>query len=98
MEDYDSGTRSSGRDTYMAIVLCLVVGVPVFVFFNIVTGGLFILLLVLMAGVGVLGVINYFLWGRGFSRETAGEREEEQLRARMEAEDWPYDDRPERRH
>ncbi len=84
--------HSSPRDTYLTIVLCIMVGIPAFVFLNILTGGLFVLLLVMAAGVGVLAAVNYFLWGRSFNREVAGEREEEELRERAEAEEGPYDE------
>lgn len=88
--EYNGAPHSSGRDTYMAVVLCLFVGIPVFVFLNILTGGLFLWLLFAAAGIAVLGVFHYFLWGRAFSQETAGEREEEQLRAQFEDEERPY--------
>jgi hypothetical protein len=75
---------SSGRDTYLTIVLCVFVVIPVFVFLNILTGGLFLWLLLSAVVIGVLGFFHYLLWGRSFSQETAGEREEEQLRAQFE--------------
>ena len=90
--DYNGAPRSSGRDTYLTIVLCAFVGIPVFVFLNILTGGLFLWLLIGAAGIGVLGAFHYLLWGRSFSQETAGEREEEELRREVEAEEWPYGD------
>jgi hypothetical protein len=46
-------------------------------------------------GMFLLGMFHYVLWGRAFSQETAGEREEEQLRQRaaeVESEEdghWP---------
>ncbi len=82
--DYNEAPHSSGRDTYLTIVLCVFVGIPVFVFLNILTGGLFLWLLFAAAGIGVLGAFHYLLWGRAFSQETAGEREEEELRAQFE--------------
>jgi hypothetical protein len=77
----------SGRDTYMLIVLGVLVGLPIFVFFNIITFGLFILLLLALIALALFGGIHYLLWGRGFTRDTAGEREEEELRDLLEAED-----------
>jgi hypothetical protein len=76
--------QSSGRDTYLTIVLCVLVVVPLFVFFNFLTGGLFLWMLIGAVGIGILGIVHYFLWGRSFSQQTAGEREEEELRAEME--------------
>jgi hypothetical protein len=83
---------SSGRDTYLTILLCAFVGIPVFVFFVILTGGLFLWLLIGAAGIGIFGAFHYLLWGRAFSQETAGEREEEELRAEAEGDSWPYDE------
>ena len=85
-------SHASSRDNYMIVVLCLIVGVPLFVFLNILTGGLFLILAVSAVVIAVLGAFHYFLWGRAFTRETVGEREEEELRARAEAQDWPYDE------
>jgi hypothetical protein len=65
--DDNGAPQSSGRDSYLTIVLCAFVGIPVFVFLNFLTG-----------------TFHYFLWGRSFSQETAGEREEEELRAEIE--------------
>jgi hypothetical protein len=90
--DYNGSPRSSGRDTYLTILLCGFVGIPLFVFLNIITGGLFLWLLIGAAGIGVLGAFHYLLWGRSFSQETAGEREEAELRDRLETEDWPDSD------
>ena len=84
--DYNGAPRSSGRDTYLTIVLCAFVVIPTFVFLNILTGGLFLWLLIGAGGIAVLGALHYFLWGRSFTQETAGEREEEQLRS--EDQDW----------
>ena len=79
---------SSARETYVAIVLCLLVGIPLFTFFNVLTGGLFMLLLLGAAAMGIFGVLNYFLWGRSFTRQTEGEREEEELGASADDEEW----------
>jgi hypothetical protein len=83
---------SSERDTYLTILLCAFVGIPVLVFFVILTGGIFLWLLIGAAGIAIFGAFHYLLWGRAFSQETAGEREEEELRAEAEGEARPYDD------
>ena len=69
----------SGRDTYMVIVILIIVGLPLFVFFNILTMGLFLYLVLGGIALAGLGAVNYFLWGRSFTRETAWEREEAEL-------------------
>ena len=68
--------HQSGRDTYMVIVILTVVGLPLFVFFNIITMGLFLYLALGGLALAGLGAVNYFLWGRSFTRKTAWEREE----------------------
>jgi hypothetical protein len=85
--DHNETPPSSSRDTYLAVLLLLLVGLPCFVFFNILTAGLFILLFFLAAGIAVLGAFNYLLWGHFFSEETAAEREAEEARAHIEAKD-----------
>jgi hypothetical protein len=90
--DYNDDARSSRRDTYLVIVLCLLVGVPLFLFFNILTFGLFILLSLLAAFVACLAVVNYFLWGRSFTQETAWEREEAELTEDVDGEEWVRDE------
>lgn len=84
--------HDQSRDSYMACILAVLVGVPLFVFFNIATGGLLGLLLLSAAGIGVLGLVNYWLWGRAFTAETAGEREEEALRQQLEVDGSSWDD------
>ena len=77
--DTNDMPERSGRDTYMAVVLIILVGVPCFVFFNILTMGLFMYLIVGAVAVAALGYVNYLLWGRSLTRETAWEREEMEM-------------------
>jgi hypothetical protein len=95
--DHNNTPSSSARDAYMVIVLCVMLGIPCFVFFNVITMGLLLALLGGVAVTAAVGAAHYLLWGRNFNQEVAGEREEEQLRARQEAEAWPYDE-PKPRH
>ena len=41
-----------------------------------------------MAAMVAFGYLHYVLWGYAFSQQTAGEREEEELRQRVEAEEY----------
>src|SRR5207302_6285982 len=77
----DEPDTHASRDTFLAIMLCLLVGIPLFVFFNVITFGLFLFMLGGAVGVGVLAGFHYLLWGRSFNASVAGEREEEELRA-----------------
>jgi hypothetical protein len=94
--DYNGTPRSSGRDTYLTIVLCAFVAIPTFVFLNVLTGGLFLWLLIGAGGIAILGTFHYLLWGRSFSQETAGEREEEELRGKNE--EWSSGESDQQRH
>jgi len=95
--DRNGTTSRSGRDTYMAIVLCVLVGLPLFVFLNVLTGGLFVLILATAAGVAVLGAFHYFLWGRSFTREISANQEQTSNSEEMTVREWPYEDPFERR-
>jgi hypothetical protein len=77
--EYNDVPHRSGRDTYMVIVITILVGLPLFVFFNIITMGLFMYLALGGLAVAGLGAVNYFLWGRSLMRDTAWEREEAEM-------------------
>jgi hypothetical protein len=77
--EYNDVPHRSGRDTYMVIVITIMVGLPLFVFFNIITMGLFMYLALGGLAVAGLGAVNYVLWGRSLTRDTAWEREEAEL-------------------
>ncbi len=86
-----NGAPNRSRETYVAILLCLLIGIPLVVFLNVITFGLVVLLLMVAGGIAVMGALHYFLWGRSFTRSTAWEREEQEMRdlSEAEAEDWP---------
>jgi Flp pilus assembly protein TadB len=48
----------------------------------VISNGLVGAVILVGGGMFLLGMFHYALWGRAFSEETAGEREEEQLRRR----------------
>jgi hypothetical protein len=54
-----------------------------------VSGGFFLYVIYLALAIAGIAVFHYLLWGRALSRQVAGEREEEQLRERAAADDWP---------
>lgn len=62
----------------------------------VISNGLIFAVALLGGGMFLLGVFHYVLWGRAFSEQTAGEREEEQLRQRAAEiepeEDWHHAD------
>jgi hypothetical protein len=90
MDSYDDRPRTS-RDTYLVVVLFILVGIPLFVFLNVITSGLFILMLVVASGLGVLGSLHYFLWGRTLNQEVASEREKMNGSEVFDEGEWSYD-------
>lgn len=76
---------SSPRESMLTIVLTGMAAAFFLGFLILITGGFFFYLVQVLAVMAVLGGLHYFLWGKMFSDEVAGEREEEQLRQRAEA-------------
>src|SRR6478672_6426942 len=88
----------SGRENMLAIMLSMITLAGFGVFLIVVTGGL----LLQIAGIVLIGIVvgwfHYRLWGRSLVTQTAGEREEAELRAKLEKDQWeqgPYGPRNE---
>ena len=77
------------RQTFLTVFLALLLGAFALLVLILVSGGFFLYVIYLALAIAGIAMIHYVLWGRALSREVAGEREEEQLRQRAEAEDWP---------
>jgi hypothetical protein len=88
----DHDTRPPRRQTFLTVFLALLLGTFALVVLVLVSGGFFLYVIYLALAIAGIAMIHYVLWGRALSREVAGEREEEQLRQRAEAEDWPLPD------
>jgi hypothetical protein len=76
----------SGRETFLGLFLTLFLGGGFFLFLVLVTGGFFLYVLAAVVGIGAVGSVHYFLWGRALTLEVAGEREQEEARERWEEE------------
>ena len=85
-EAHNEERESRGRSTFVAVVLTLFFGGGIVIFLIFITGGFILDVLLIVGGVVALGLLHYFLWGRGLERSVAGEREE--LELQREAEDW----------
>jgi hypothetical protein len=73
------------RSRFLSIVLS-VIGASVFLFFLFVAcGGLAVPILAVVAGMGVFGLIHWFLWGYAFSSQAAEEAQEEMEREQAES-------------
>ena len=86
------------RESVLTILFAAGGGVGVLLFLTMITWGLFLYVLLVVGGIVGLGVLNYLLWGRGMMDATAGEREEEQVRASMEQPPWELSETEQPRH
>jgi hypothetical protein len=86
--EYEPDPDRQRRETFLTVLLTLLGGAGLLFCLVLITGGFFLWVVVGAAALGVLGLVNYLLWGRLLSRSTAGEREEAEFQARMELNDW----------
>jgi hypothetical protein len=75
------------RQTIVTIALTSMAVMFFLLLLVLISGGFIFVLLGMIGGIAAFGALHYFLWGRLLTQETAGEREEEQLRQRALAED-----------
>jgi hypothetical protein len=71
----------------LTIILVTVLGGGVFFFLNFVSLGIFSYVIGIAAAIAIVGTFHYILWGFDLTQETAGEREEAELAARLEMEE-----------
>ena len=91
-DEFRPSSGHSARENILAIMLSVMVLGAFAVFLIVVTGGLLLQILgIVILGV-IVGWVHYRLWGRSLIRNTEGEREEAELRAKLETEPW--DDSP----
>jgi len=87
--DTHSTRSNSYRETIVSVMLTGMTAAFFLLLLALISGGYFVYLLLILIAIGAFGSFHYLLWGRLLSEETAGEREEEQLRQRALADDWP---------
>jgi hypothetical protein len=88
----------SARETFLATLLLSVFGVGVVTFLFLMCGVSLLWAFIELAGLCVLGLVHYLIWGRALYRKTAGEREEEELRVKAELDGWPLPEPRQPRH
>jgi hypothetical protein len=76
------------RESLLVVFFTVSAFLFVLFFVMLLTGPLFLYILVTLTFVAGVIAVNYLLWGRSMERETAGEREEAELREQMEAPEW----------
>jgi hypothetical protein len=96
--DRDPEQHARRRETLLTIFFAALAGGGFLLFLILVTGGFFLYVLLVGGLVAAFGGLHYLLWGRGLSEQTAGEREEAEVRARMEAEPWSLPEAHRPRH
>ncbi len=80
-------TPRKGRETLLTVMLTALFGGGFLVFMILVSGGFFFYVLLAVLVIGVVGSLHYWLWGNALMQEVAGERAEEELRQRREAQE-----------
>jgi hypothetical protein len=80
-------TPKNKRESMLTIILVTVFGGGVFFFLNFVSLGIFSYVIGIVAAIAIVGTLHYVLWGFALTEETAGEREEAELKARLEMEE-----------
>jgi hypothetical protein len=90
--DDNSDTQGDSRATFVAVAIAVLFGVPCTGFLVVLTEGYVLAFLVGLIIIGAVAGMHYLLWGRSMSQRTAGEREEEELRETLEANEWDLPD------
>lgn len=81
MDSHSAGSTSY-RQTIVSVILTGMTAAFFLLLLVLVSGAYFIYLLGILGSLAAFGGLHYLLWGRLLLEETAGEREEEQLRQR----------------
>jgi hypothetical protein len=84
----DDNNTSNPREDMLAIMLTAIVLGIFGVFMIVVTGGLLLQIIGVVTIGTAIGWVHYRLWGRSLVNRTAGEREEAELMAKLEKDQW----------
>jgi hypothetical protein len=82
-------TPQSNRETLLTLMLAILFGGGFLFFLILISGGFFLYVLAAVASITVVGYLHYLLWGEALTHEVAGEREEEELKERLDGDGWP---------
>jgi hypothetical protein len=86
--DSDSDSSQDTRATFLVVAVAILFGIPCIGFLGLVTDGLIFIVPVGLVLIAAVAFVHYLFWGRSMAQSTAGEREEEELREKLEAEEW----------
>ena len=97
MEPEPSPSRRH-RETLLTLMLTALLAGGILFFLVLISGGFFVFVVAVVFAMALVGLLHYALWGHALSQEVAGEREEEEARARWETdnEQGHFWDRPRR--
>ncbi len=84
----------SQRQTFLAVLLTVVVGAGFVFFLVLITGGLLIEIVAALAGISLFGYVHYLLWGRSLSQQVAGERAAEEDQACPDVDEGAFEEHP----
>lgn len=80
------------RQTCLSVMMAGMVGVFLLFVLILITQGAIFYVLPVLGGITLFSWLHYLWWGRLMDQETAGEREEEELRRQAEKDGWPLPD------
>jgi hypothetical protein len=96
--DSEHDSSQDTRATILVVAVAVLFGIPCIGFLGVITDGLIVVVPIGLVLIGAIAFIHYVFWGRSMAQSTAGEREEVELREKLEAEEWdlPETRRPHR--
>lgn len=83
-----SNSDQQRRESILVVGFTASAALAVLFFVMLLTGPLFPYIVVTLVFLGGLIGVNWLLWGRSMEESTAGEREEAELRERMDLPEW----------
>jgi hypothetical protein len=94
----DDDSYQRRRQTFLTVFLAGLALIGLFFVFTILTGGFLLYVLGVVAVAAVVAGMHYFLWGRAYTEQTAGEREEMEARERTDDDEDGWDETRRPRH
>ena len=87
--DFNKPPPADHRSSLLTVMLTIIGG-SLFLFVLFITcGGFIIYIGAVVAGIAVIGLIHYLLWGHSLSETVADEREPEEAGDPLADDDWP---------
>jgi hypothetical protein len=94
--EFDPEAYRRRRESFLTVLLVVLGGTAILFCDLLLTGGVFLFVLLTTGLIAAAAGAHYLLWGQAFSQQVAGEREEAELRDRLEGNAWelPEPQRP----